>query len=340
VEHVNVATDARVLIVDSDAHGAQDLARLVEQHGYPAPEVALSVWKAMESVEDSLPDVVVFSLYYPNVDPLLFCRALKQAHPRLPIMVITSSGASLREIETLGVLAGGLDAVLERPLDEARFLAVLQEVLARRKLLTASSIRDVAQTISNREPSVELAARTILFTDVRGSTQLLETTTTQLFFKELNYKLSQQGAVVRQFSGDVVKFTGDGLMASFQGFERLTQAFRCALKILELEKEHAFQHLPMPFGLGLCDGLVVCGFVGEEKQERPDIFGWPVHLASRLCGHAPAGTILMKKKDFDRIDTNGIPHTHAGFLELRGMKEPVECVQICLPTPTEPLHHG
>jgi len=340
VEHVNVAIDARVLIVDSDAQGAQDLARLMEQHGYPAPEVALSVWKAMESVEESLPDVVVFSLYYPNVDPLLFCRALKQAHPLLPIMVITSSGASLGEIETLGVLAGGLDAVLERPLDEARFLAALQEVLARRKLLTASSIRDVAQTISNREPSVELAARTILFTDVRGSTQLLETTTTQMFFKELNYRLTQQGAVVRQFSGDVVKFTGDGLMASFQGFDRLTRAVQCALKILELEKEQAYQQLSMPFGQGLCDGLVVCGFVGEEKHERPDFFGWPVHLAARLCGHAPAGTILMKKKDFDRIDASEISHTPAGFLELRGMKEPVECVQICLPTPTEPLHHG
>jgi class 3 adenylate cyclase len=340
VERVNVATDARVLIVDSDIHGAQALARLLEQHGYPAPELALSVWKAMESVEDSLPDVVVFSLYYPNVDPLLFCRALKQAHPRLPIMVITSSGASLGEIESLGVLAGGLDAVLERPLDEARFLAVLQEVLAKRKLLTPSSIRDAAQGISHREPSVELAARTILFTDVRGSTQLLETTTTQMFFKELNYRLTQQGAVVRQFSGNVVKFTGDGLMASFQGFDRLTQAVRCALKIVELEKEQAYQHLPMPFGQGLCDGLVVCGFVGEAKQERPDIFGWPVHLAARLCGHAPAGTILMKKKDFDRIDANGIPHTHAGFLEFRGVKEPVECVQIGLLAPTESLHHG
>src|SRR5207245_3098724 len=136
--------------------------------------VALSVSTAIESMQDSLPDLVVFSLYYPNVDPLLFCRALKQAHPRLPIMVITSSGASLREIEPLGVLAGGLDAVLERPLDEARFLAALQQVLATRKLLTPSSIMGAGQAIATREHSVELAARTILFTDVRGSTQLLE----------------------------------------------------------------------------------------------------------------------------------------------------------------------
>jgi len=145
---------------------------------------------------------------------------------------------------------------------------------------------------------------------------------------------------VRKFSGDVVKFTGDGLMASFQGFDRLTQAFQCALKILELEKEHADQHLPMPVGQGLCDGLVVCAFVGEERQERPDIFGRPVHLAARLCGQAPAGTFFMKKKDFDRIDANGVPHTHAGYLEFRGVKEPVECVLIGLPATTEPLRHG
>jgi len=337
---LKVATDARMLIVDSDVHSAQALARLMELHGYPAPVLASSVWKAMESVEDSLPDVVVFSLYYPNVDPLLFCRALKQAHPLLPIMVITSPGASLEEIETLGVLAGGLDAVLEQPLDEARFLEVLQEVLAKRKLLSSSSVREAAQAISNRQPSVELAARTILFTDVRGSTQLLETTTTQTFFKDLNHKLTQQCEAVRQFSGDVVKFTGDGLMASFQGFDRLTQAFQCALKILELEKEHADQHLPMPVGQGLCDGLVVCAFVGEERQERPDIFGRPVHLAARLCGHAPAGTFFMKKKDFARIDANGVPHMDAGYLEFRGVKEPVECVLIGLPATTEPLRHG
>ena len=255
-----------MLIVDSDVHSAQALARLMELHGYPAPVLASSVWKAMESVEDSLPDVVVFSLYYPNVDPLLFCRALKQAHPLLPIMVITSPGASLGEIETLGVLAGGLDAVLEQPLDEARFFAALEEVLAKRKLLSPSSVREAAQAISFRHSSVELAARTILFTDVRGSTQLLEATTTQTFFEVLNHKLTQQCAAVRQFSGDIVKFTGDGLMASFQGFDRLTQAFQCALKILELEKAHADQHLPMPVGQGLCDGLVVCAFVGGETR--------------------------------------------------------------------------
>jgi len=213
-------------------------------------------------------------------------------------------------------------------------------VLAKRKLLSPSSVREAAQAMSNRQSSVELAARTILFTDVRGSTQLLETTTTQTFFQVLNHKLTQQCAAVRKFSGDVVKFTGDGLMASFQGFDRLTQAFQCALKILELEKEDADQQLPMPVGQGLCDGLVVCAFVGEERQERQDIFGRPVHLAARLCGHAPAGTFFMKKKDFDRIDANGVPHMHAGYLEFRGVKEPVECVLVGLPASTVPLHHG
>jgi len=133
-----VATDARMLIVDSDVHAAQALARLMEQHDYPAPALASSVWKAMESVEDSLPDVVVFSLYYPNVDPLLFCRALKQAHPLLPIMVIISPGASLREIETVGVLAGGIDAVLEQPLDEARCSPPPPSGRQRRRCPTAS----------------------------------------------------------------------------------------------------------------------------------------------------------------------------------------------------------
>ena len=48
----------------------------------------------------------------------------------------------------------------------------------------------------------------------------------------------------------------------------------------------------------------------------------------------------MKKKDFDRIDANGVPHMHAGYLEFRGVKEPVECVLVGLPASTVPLRHG
>src|SRR4051812_49906959 len=74
----------------------------------------------------------------------------------------------------------------------------------------------------------ELFDAAVLFTDMRGSSDLVTRTTPHELFHVLNTTLSAQAAVVRACGGEVVKYTGDGLLAVFRGASRTWQALRCA----------------------------------------------------------------------------------------------------------------
>jgi adenylate cyclase len=197
------------------------------------------------------------------------------------------------------------------------------------RLLEISDAPTPTEQAPDRDNAVlGLAARTILFTDVRGSTQIIESAVTQTFFKALNKQLTRQSMIVRRYEGTVVKFTGDGLMASFQGFNRVSMALQCALAIQQAERDDADPTIQMPIGIGLCDGLVMCGYVGEDNHLGVDILGRPVHLAARLCGLARAGSVMLKKKDFEKADVMVPGFTDRGLIQVRGVKDPIECVTV------------
>jgi len=107
-----------------------------------------------------------------------------------------------------------------------------------------------------------------------------------MFFKELNYKLTQQGRWCGNFRVMVVKFTGAGLMASF----RVRQAgpgVRCAVRSWNWIRS-TLPAFTLPFGQGLCDGLVGAAGRPRGNTSRADIFGWPVHW-QRLRATRPPG---------------------------------------------------
>lgn len=286
----------------------------------------------MELLEAAPADVVLMPLSSAHTDLILFRRALCQSHPTLPFLLMLPDDERIRrEITDRGAVVEGHDQVLSGPLDNDRLFAALRQAVLLRASPTPSLVEPVLPPAGADTPDVTLAARTILFTDMRGSTEFLESSTTQSFFKSLNYLLNQQALAVRQHAGTLVKFTGDGIMASFNGLDRLLHAFHCARQIQELLNPSELP-TPLTFGQGICDGLVVCGYIGEHVLLGKDTFGRPAHLAARLCSHAAAGTILMRKMDFDRIPCHDIRCGPVVSLKLKGVKEPMECVQIDAPS--------
>lgn len=93
-----------------------------------------------------------------------------------------------------------------------------------------SLVPDEAMTAANHAFSdeAEIFEAVVLFTDIRGSSQLIRDTPPQVFFECLNDLLSAQAAEVRKHQGAVVKYTGDGMMAVFRGMGRSYLALRCA----------------------------------------------------------------------------------------------------------------
>lgn len=179
-----------------------------------------------------------------------------------------------------------------------------------------------------REPRAapeELFDAAVLFTDIRRSSDLISRLPPREFFRLLNERLSAQAAHVRACGGEVVKYTGDGLMAVFRGEQRCEQALRCALALADMNRDEG----TMPFGVGVAQGAVLAGLVGPEdpRQARhPDVIGAAVHLASRLCDLAAPGEVVTTEAVHCASHLTDVRAQPIGRVAVRGFPQDIECV--------------
>ena len=125
--------------------------------------------------------------------------------------------------------------------------------------------------------------RAILFTDLRGSTSILETVGQSAFMVLLTeHDLIIRRALVAS-RGREVKHTGDGIMASF---DDVASALECSIAIQAGFDARAADG-PSP-ELRVRIGIAA----GEPVDHNGDLFGSTVTLASRICDAAEAGHVL------------------------------------------------
>lgn len=193
----------------------------------------------------------------------------------------------------------------------------------------ASSTIDCAAAPAASPPDAggdeDLFQAAVLFTDMRGSSDLITRTAPREFFRLLNASLSAQAECVRGFEGDVVKYTGDGLMAVFRGMGRSSLALRCALALARTcERDQR-----LPFGIGVADGLVLAGFVGPDgpgERRHHDVIGASVHLAARLCAMAGAGEVMTTTSTHDTAQLPAASLRPMGPVAVPGFPEAIDCV--------------
>jgi len=150
--------------------------------------------------------------------------------------------------------------------------------------VTINKGTEVAQLPVTADGSSGSAFRAILFTDIKGSTDL----TRQLGDARAMELLRAHNAVVRKavklYQGREVKHTGDGFMVCFAS---VAGAVECAIATLKDFAEYNRQHpdLPIHIKVGVS--------AGEPIEEDRDFFGASVQLAARLCGCAHQDQILV-----------------------------------------------
>src|SRR3954451_17138961 len=92
----------QVLVVDDDPQLREALTRALELDGYRV-RTASNGMKALESVAQQRPDVMVLDVMMPYVGGLDVCRTLRTKKDRLPILVLTAR-------DEVGDRVAGLDA--------------------------------------------------------------------------------------------------------------------------------------------------------------------------------------------------------------------------------------
>jgi len=151
------------------------------------------------------------------------------------------------------------------------------------------------------EPDRVLA--TVLFTDIVGSTEHAVQVGDRRWRDVLDRYDAMADRQLERFRGRLIKTTGDGTLATFDGPAR---AVRCAFAIREAVRR-----------LGL---EVRCGLhTGEIEARGGDIGGLAVHIGQRISAGARSGEVLVSRTVVDLVAGSGIEFEDRGDHELKGV---------------------
>ncbi len=162
------------------------------------------------------------------------------------------------------------------------------------------------------------AFRTILFTDVEGSTPL----TQRLGDAKARELLREHERMVREalkaHGGSEVKTMGDGFMASFSSATKALESAIAMQRAFAAHNEAAEGPIKVRIGLN----------AGEPIAEDEDLFGTAVNLAARICAHAEAGQILAPIVVRELAAGKQFMFADLGETELRGFEDPVRLYEL------------
>jgi class 3 adenylate cyclase/pimeloyl-ACP methyl ester carboxylesterase len=146
---------------------------------------------------------------------------------------------------------------------------------------------------------------TVLFTDIVGSTEKAASLGDDAWRQLLDEHDTIASQRVAAFDGTVVKTTGDGVLATFDGPSR---AVACARAINS--------------SLASIDLQVRAGVhTGELERRGDDVGGIGVHIGSRIAGLAGPGEVWVSRTVKDLTAGSGLEFDARGAHALKGVPE-------------------
>ncbi len=166
----------------------------------------------------------------------------------------------------------------------------------------------------SNQPIAEPATRTILFTDIVGSTALIDRLGDDFVVEMVHRHDEIVRSILGQHGGREVKHTGDGLMLSF---DSPTAGVRFAIELQQrlAELRASEPDTPLVVRLGIN--------TGEPIAKGTDLFGAAVNLAARLCDRADAGAILVSDVVRGLTLGKGFRYGESQRMELKGFTDPI-----------------
>jgi class 3 adenylate cyclase len=172
---------------------------------------------------------------------------------------------------------------------------------------TDAILGDIEEFITGHRESpstdLERVLATVLFTDIVDSTRSAAEMGDQTWRRLLDSHDELAKQMVEKHRGTLIKSTGDGILATFDGPGR---AVRCAL---------AFETASKQIGLPLRAGL----HTGEIEIRGRDIGGIAVHAAARVMAQSNADEVLVSRVVTDLVAGAGLKFSDRGSHELKGL---------------------
>jgi class 3 adenylate cyclase len=266
--------------------------------------------QALLQAETRAIDAFLLDIRLPDMNGIELCRALR-AMPRYrdtPVIFVTAMDQ--REV-LQWALEAGADDFIQKPLHAMVLRKRLGNLLQKASYLREAELVNLSlqRYVSPRTERMARAFAStgklpaprredvcILFSDARGFTEMSQELEPEDVFEILSRRLADQVKLVYLHGGYVDKYSGDGIMAVFDGEEMAGNCCRCALAILEGAREPSAVKGPraIEIGLGIHRGYAMVGNLGSEDHLDYTVIGKTVNLAARLCGIARQSIVVSR----------------------------------------------
>ena len=301
---------------------------------------------ALEMLRAESFDLVLLDMEMPELDGFgVLEQMVGDGKLRDIPVIVTSSLEGLQDI--VRCIELGADDYLNKPVNPVLLKARINSSLEKKRLRDQQ--KELVRRFATSEVADDLAASgfslggrkvqaTVMFSDIRGFTSLVESQPPEETIELLNTYYTLMFDAISSHGGVVNQMIGDGLMAIFGAPQPLDDAplaaVRAALDMQEMIEMFNVERIglgkdPVRIGIGIASGEVVAGYTGTQQRATYTCIGDTVNLAARLEAHTKEAQrgILIDGATQAALGEK-LPLEPLGDVLFKGKSEPVPVVAV------------
>jgi DNA-binding response OmpR family regulator len=330
----------RILVADDSPAVRHLIADSLARQGFHVTPVE-DGREALEKARAQRFDLLITDYDMPRMTGFELVHALKRdpALRELPTVMLTARDTRRDQAQ---MRAAGLTSYLVKPFSVDKCVAMVERVLAERRLLaykqasrlyiSDGAVRAAEEAARDHDPyrvRAEEREVAVLFSDICGFTSMSCALEPHAVVELLNGFFDVMCPILKDEAADIDKFIGDAIMAIFEdlpgGDPAPLRAVRAGLAMqAALARHNAETGRDLAIRVGINVGTVVRGDIGSCHVRRDyTVIGDVVNRAQRFEANAPRGGVLVGQHTWlatrDQIDYEPRPGLH-----LKGVAEPVD----------------
>jgi len=176
---------------------------------------------------------------------------------------------------------------------------------------------------------------TVVFCDLRGFTAFSDAAEPEEQLEMLAEYHGSLGALINKMQGTLIQIVGDGIMVVFNDpipcADPCLRALRMSIEMRgcvgTLIGKWQTRGYDLGFGIGIAQGFATLGLIGFEDRSQYTAIGTVTNLASRLCGKAADGQILIDSKVRAALDSVA-DTVEVADLNISGFRRPIRVFNV------------